>query len=283
MKVFHSVDDIQNALKELRKAGKSIGFSPTMGALHNGHTSLIESSKEKDDISVCSIFVNPTQFNDKSDLEKYPRTLDSDKSILENIGCDILFAPEVNEIYPEDHLPFTMDLNGLDSVMEGEKRPGHFAGMIEVVHRLLEIVEPNHIYMGQKDFQQFTLVDFMLRTQSMKTKLVVCPIIREDDGLAMSSRNVRLEPNLRKRASNIYRTLKATKDWLKYIPVQYTIEKAMNALDISDFSPEYFEIVDGYTLDRIKDYNSSEYVVACTAVWAGDVRLIDNMIYKRKS
>lgn len=283
MKVIRTIKDIQRELNEMRKEGKTIGFSPTMGALHNGHSSLIAQSIENNDISVCSIFVNPTQFNEKSDLEKYRRNLESDMKILDEIGCDILFAPTAEEVYPPDFVSFSMDLSGLDDLMEGKKRPGHFAGMIEVVHRLLEIVDPEHIYMGQKDFQQFSIVNYMLKTERMKTELVVCPIVREEDGLAMSSRNTRLEPNIRKRASNIYKTLKASKDWLKYIPVKYAVDKAMNALDISDFEPEYFEIVDGFTLKGIENYRKSDYVVACTAVWAGDVRLIDNMIYKKDS
>ncbi|MEE9371912.1 MAG: pantoate--beta-alanine ligase [Saprospiraceae bacterium] len=283
MKIIETVKDIQTELNDLKARGKTIGFSPTMGAFHKGHVSLIDQCKKKDDISVCSIFINPTQFNDQSDLEKYPRTLEADIKILEEIECNILFAPSVEEMYPPDFTSFSMNLNGLDNIMEGEKRPGHFAGMIEVIHRLLEIIDPHHIYMGQKDFQQFTIVDYMLKTQKITTKLVVCPIIREDDGLAMSSRNIRLEKHIRSRASHIYYTLKASQDWLKCIPIKYSIEKAMNALDILDFKPEYFEIVNGYSLQPVEDYRNTDYVVGCTAVWAGNVRLIDNIIYKKIS
>ena len=280
MEIFDNVENLQKHLNEHRSMGRSIGFSPTMGALHRGHASLISKCRERDDISVCSIFVNPSQFNDKKDLEKYPKTLASDIKMLESVGCEVLFSPTVDEVYPQGMAKINIDLSGLDTTMEGEKRPGHFQGMIQVVKRLLDIVQPDTLYMGQKDFQQLTIVKHMLRTLGMKPKLVGCPIIREDDGLAMSSRNTRLRPEIRSRASNIYKTLTASKEWLKYIPVKYTIEKAMNALDIQDFSPEYFEIVDGNTLEPIEDYRSSDYVVACTAVWTGEVRLIDNVIYK---
>jgi len=283
MEIFETVLDLKEAVNELKGRGKTIGFSPTMGALHQGHASLLAESKKRDDISVCSIFVNPTQFNDKNDLKKYPKTLDLDIQILEDVGCDILFKPSAEEIYPENLEHFTLDLGMLDKVMEGEKRPGHFKGMVQVVKRLLDIVEPDQLYMGQKDFQQFTIVRHMIKTFNLPTRLVVCPIIREADGLAMSSRNLRLQKSIRSRAHNIYKTLKASKDWLKYIPVKYTKVKAMNALDITDFSPEYFEIVDGNTLLPVEDYRSVNYVVACTAVWAGDVRLIDNMIYRNIS
>lgn len=279
MKVICTVDELGVLLDELGK-NNTIGFSPTMGALHNGHLSLIKSSEDKCDISVCSIFVNPTQFDRSEDLKKYPRTLENDLSILEKAGCDIVFTPSVNEIYPETKEARPIDLNGLDSRMEGANRPGHFDGVVQVVKRLLDIVNPDFLFMGQKDFQQFTIINYMLRYYDLATKLIVCPIVREEDGLAMSSRNMRLDGGIRLRASNIYKTLLEAKDWLKFIPVEYVKEKAMNALSINDFRPEYFEVVSGSTLLPIKDYRKEEYVVACTAVWAGDVRLIDNMIYK---
>jgi pantoate--beta-alanine ligase len=279
MKVICTVDELGVLLDELSK-NNTIGFSPTMGALHNGHLSLIKSSEDKCDISVCSIFVNPTQFDRSEDLKKYPRTLENDLSILEKAGCDIVFTPSVNEIYPETKEARPIDLNGLDSRMEGANRPGHFDGVVQVVKRLLDIVNPDFLFMGQKDFQQFTIINYMLRYYDLATKLIVCPIVREEDGLAMSSRNMRLDGGIRLRASNIYKTLLEAKDWLKFIPVEYVKEKAMNALSINDFRPEYFEVVSGSTLLPIKDYRKEEYVVACTAVWAGDVRLIDNMIYK---
>lgn len=281
MLVIETVNELKKSLIDQKRAGNTIGFSPTMGALHKGHLSLLEKSKSINDIQVYSIFVNPTQFNQKEDLVKYPRSLESDLELLKNNGCDIAFTPSAEEIYPEDFQRIRIDLKGLDDRMEGSRRPGHFEGVVHVVKRLLDIVKPDQLYMGQKDFQQLTIIRYMIEYFKMDVELVVCPTLRESDGLAMSSRNVLIKPEIRVRASVIYKTLKAIPDWLKYIPVNYTIDKAMNALDIADFSPEYFEIVDANTLLPVEDFEEAESLVACTAVWAGAVRLIDNMIYKQ--
>ena len=282
MKIISTANELREELGSLDQK-RTIGFTPTMGALHEGHLSLIRSSRDQSDISVCSIFVNPTQFDRSDDLEKYPRTLENDLAMLDEAGCDFVFTPTVEEVYPESLLESNpLDLKGLDSSMEGAKRPGHFDGVVQVVKRLLDIVQPDFLFMGQKDFQQFTIVDYMIKFHVLPTQLVVCPIIREEDGLAMSSRNVRLDEDIRVRAAIIYKTLLEARDWLKYIPIEYVKEKAMNALSIRNFRPEYFDIVSGRTMLPVKDYRAEEYVVACTAVWAGDVRLIDNMIYKGK-
>ncbi len=283
MLVIETVNELKKSLIDQKRAGNTIGFSPTMGALHKGHLSLLEKSKSINDINVCSIFVNPNQFNQEEDLVKYPRTLENDLELLKNYGCNIAFTPSAEEIYPEGFERVSIDLKGLDDRMEGMRRPGHFQGVVQVVKRLIDIVNPDQLYMGQKDFQQLTIIRYMIKYFKMNVELVVCPTVRESDGLAMSSRNVPIKPEIRVRASVIYKTLKAIPDWLKYIPVNYTIDKAMNALDIADFSPEYFEIVDANTLLPVEDLDEAEFVVACTAVWAGDVRLIDNMIYKQTS
>ena len=282
MLLFKKVDQLQAYLNKQRALGKQIGYTPTMGALHQGHASLIKKAKAENDLSVCSIFVNPTQFNDPADLEKYPRTEASDIDLLVQLGNDILFYPSVEEIYPKDLIIPTFNFNPIDQVMEGFYRPGHFDGVVEVVYRLLDIVEPNKLYMGQKDFQQFTLIYHMLQQMNSATELVVCPIIREEDGLALSSRNVRLTPENRANAPKISKVLKSLNKWLKKHPVEVVKEKAIAQLSaIPDFKPEYLDIVDGYTLQPIKHLKDADYVVACAAIWTGAIRLIDNEILKK--
>ncbi len=282
MKVVKTNKALEKALAQFRKQGSTIGFVPTMGALHAGHLSLIRQALKKNDVVVCSIFVNPTQFNNATDLAKYPRTLQKDRVMLEKAGCTILYAPSVEEVYPENlETAVKFSFKGLDKMMEGKFRPGHFKGMAQVVKRLLDLVQPDDLYMGQKDFQQFTIVAHMLKTLKMKTKLVVCPILREENGLAMSSRNERLRPDLRSRAALIYKTLKAAKSKLKTMDMREIEKWALQKMRVPDFTPEYFSIVDGYTLKPVENTADHTYIVACTAVWAGDVRLIDNMIFKK--
>ena len=282
MKVVKTNKALEKALAQFRKQGSTIGFVPTMGALHEGHLSLIRQALKKNDVVLCSIFVNPTQFNNATDLAKYPRTLQKDRVMLEKAGCTILYAPSVEEVYPENlETAVKFSFKGLDKMMEGKFRPGHFKGMAQVVKRLLDLVQPDDLYMGQKDFQQFTIVAHMLKTLKMKTKLVVCPILREENGLAMSSRNERLRPDLRSRSALIYKTLKAAKSKLKTMDMREIEKWALQKMRVPDFTPEYFSIVDGYTLKPVDHPADHDYIVACTAVWAGDVRLIDNMIYKK--
>ena len=283
MKRITSVNSLQRTLNSYRKQGLTIGFVPTMGALHAGHLSLIRQSAKKNDIVVCSIFVNPTQFNNASDLAKYPRTLKQDGQLLESAGCHLLFAPSVDEIYPpglDTEVKFSF--KGLDKMMEGRFRPGHFKGMAQVVKRLLDLVQPHDLYMGQKDFQQFTIVAHMIKTLKLPIQLVVCPILREAHGLAMSSRNERLNADLRARAALIYKTLKAAKTKLKSTAVSDVEKWVMQKMEAPNFKPEYFSIVDGHTLKPVENPESHDYIVACTAIWAGEVRLIDNMIYKNR-
>ena len=281
MYLFKKVNDLQKYLDKLRNEGNTIGLVPTMGALHKGHVSLIEKSKIDNDCTVCSIFVNPTQFNEEEDLIKYPRTTAEDIQILTSYGSDVLFMPPVNEVYPEGlNTKVTLDFGQLDKTMEGEFRPGHFDGMVQVVNRLANIVEPTKMYFGQKDFQQYALVSNMLMQQKSDIEAVMCPIVREEDGLALSSRNVRLTSDHRKRATIIYKTLLEAKSLIKENTSREVEEIAFKSLSVDGFKPEYFEIVDGYDLTPVTDFDESDFIVACTAVWAGDVRLIDNMILK---
>jgi len=282
MLIFKHVADLQSFLAEKRENKKSIGFVPTMGALHNGHISLVERAKEQVDVVVTSIFVNPTQFDDTKDLEKYPRTTASDIELLTEAACDILFLPDVSEVYPEGlDTSIDLDFGTMDDVMEGEFRPGHFDGMAQVVHRLLDIVKPDKLFMGQKDFQQMSIVMKMLDLLKLPIKLIGCPIIREPQGLAMSSRNRRLSPDTRMAAGIIIETLR----WLKANLNQIEDIKALKAeaikkLSVPPFKAEYVEISDGFTLLPVNDLSAHKFVVVFTAVWVENVRLIDNLVLK---
>lgn len=280
--IYTTVSELQSYLDKQRKKGKTIGFTPTMGALHDGHGSLVKHSLKDCDISVVSIFVNPTQFNEKSDLDKYPRTLKADEKLLKKLGKVVIFAPSVDEVYPNGKKKkVKVDLKGLDKQMEGAFRPGHFDGVVQVVKRLLDIVGPDKLYMGQKDFQQFTIIQRMIDDLKIKTELVVVAIQRAEDGLALSSRNVRLTKKHKKQAVIIYKTLKAIKRKKKELTPKECIKYAMKRCDIEGFRPEYFSINNGYTLKPIRKWDSHDYVVCCAAVWAGEVRLIDNMVMKK--
>ena len=283
MLLFKRVSDLQKYLNSLKSKNLNIGFAPTMGALHRGHISLIERSRAECDMTVVSIFVNPTQFNNTTDLEKYPRTPERDIEMLAESGCDILFMPDASEIYPNGTTPSVkFNFGKLDRVLEGVFRPGHFEGMAQVVHRLLEIVHPDRLYMGQKDFQQAVIVARMLELMKSKTELVFCPIQREDDGLAMSSRNVRISPEERSKVSLIYKVLAESAEMVgEYSPSEIQ-RLALTKLKTEPcFKVEYFEIVDGRTLLPIQLFEDTDYAVALAAVWVGDVRLIDNMILKQ--
>lgn len=279
MRTYKTVRHLRNYLDKQRKEGKRIGFVPTMGALHNGHISLIKKSNESSDITVCSIFVNPTQFGDAMDLEKYPRTVEKDSKMLKAAGCDVVFTPSVNEMYPSG-LDTSLDINfgALETVMEGEHRSGHFAGVAQVLNRFLNIVEPNAMYMGQKDYQQFTIVRELLRQLKSKTELVMGETVREKDGLAMSSRNMRLNAEERAIAPLISKTLFAAKEKIASKSIATIKKEALKQLDIPEFTVEYFEIADGITLQPINNVEGIETAVACTAVHLGPVRLIDNVV-----
>jgi pantoate--beta-alanine ligase len=282
MLLFKRVADLQKYIKSLKAKGLDIGFAPTMGALHAGHTSLVEQAKKTCDIAVVSIFINPTQFNDPKDLEKYPRTPERDLDLLSEAGCDIVFMPSALEVYPNGNTPSVKyDFGKLERVLEGEFRPGHFDGMAQVVSRLLEIVQPTHLFMGQKDFQQLAVVARMLELQKSKIVLTSCSIIREHDGLAMSSRNVRLAETDRPLAALIHQILKEATEMVgDYMPAEIARICSTKLKLEPRFKVEYFDVVDGRTLLPIRIFEDTDYAVALTAVWVGDVRLIDNIILK---
>lgn len=283
MLLFKRVSDLQKYLNSLKNKGLHIGFVPTMGALHRGHISLIDRSRNECDVTVASIFVNPTQFNNVTDLEKYPRTVEKDIEMLAESGCEILFMPDVSAVYPEGIAPSVkFNFGKLDRVLEGIFRPGHFEGMAQVVHRLLEITHPNRLYMGQKDFQQAAIVGRMLELMKSETELVSCPIQREPDGLAMSSRNARIAPEVRSKVALIYQILAEAAERVgEYNPADIQRLALTKLKTEPHFKVEYFEIVDGRTLLPIQLFEDTDYAVALVAVWVGEVRLIDNMILKQ--
>ena len=282
MKIFKTIVGLENQLFSDRKLGKTVGLVPTMGALHEGHASLIRRSVKDNDVTVVSVFLNPTQFNDKGDLERYPRTLDADCEVVEDCGADYVFAPSVKEMYPtEDKRHF--DFPPVTTVMEGAKRPGHFNGVCQVVSRLFYITRPDGAYFGEKDWQQIAVVKRLVKYINMNVQIVECPIVRDADGLAKSSRNTLLSPDERKIAPKIYETLKASVEYAKTHTVKETHDKVVADINAVDgLEVEYFEIVDGNTLLDVADWDDSPYVVGCITVYCGKtpIRLIDHIKYK---
>jgi pantoate--beta-alanine ligase len=260
----------------------SVGFVPTMGALHKGHLSLIEASKRDNDYTVCSIFVNPTQFNDKADYQKYPRTEDGDIEVLEKQCCDVLFAPATDEMYPanrQDNQNARINLGQISEVMEGEFRPGHFDGVVTIVAKLFDIIKPNKAYFGQKDFQQLAVIRCMIEELKIPVGIIGCPTVREDDGLALSSRNLLLSPAQRSEAPIIYQSLLKSKEKLRQQNVNQIKQGLIDEINKSaSLDVEYVEIADSHSLQPIDSWGSAESVVCCVAVHAGDVRLIDNIM-----
>lgn len=279
MKLFTGITELNLFLSEMRNRGLSIGFVPTMGALHPGHISLIARARAENDVVVCSIFVNPIQFNNPDDLKKYPRTLESDMALLEPAGCDVVFNPGEVEMYPGEILE-KFDFGMLGQVMEGRFRPGHFDGVAVVVKRLFEIVVPDRAYFGLKDFQQVAIVRSMMQQTNSAVELVECPIVREPDGLAMSSRNVRLSPSARPLAPFVFETLQWGLTLASHSSPQEVTTRVLDRFKKHpEFEPEYFEIVDPVTLLPIVMFDPKKPAVACIAVWLDQVRLIDNMVY----
>ena len=279
MKVINTISELRQELSLLREAGKSIGFVPTMGALHQGHASLVKRAVEENDASVVSVFVNPTQFNDKNDLKNYPRDLHADCELLEAIGTTLVFAPEVEEMYPEPDTR-TFGFAPLDTVMEGACRPGHFNGVAQIVSKLFYAVEPDKAYFGEKDFQQLAIIRAMVKQLNINVEIVGCPIVREADGLALSSRNMLLTAEERQRALTISRTLFASVEYAASHTLAETkafVEEAINATE--GLQLEYFQIVDGDTLQQIDNWADSNYRVGCIALFCGKIRLIDNIKY----
>lgn len=280
MKVIHTIKDLQAELSVLKAQGKKVGLVPTMGALHAGHASLVKRSVNENEVTVVSVFVNPTQFNDKNDLVKYPRTLDADCKLLEDCGATYAFAPSVEEMYPE---PDTRQFSyaPLDTVMEGAFRPGHFNGVCQIVSKLFEAVKPHRAYFGEKDFQQLAIIREMVRQMQFDLEIVGCPIVREEDGLALSSRNARLSVEERENALKISQTLFKSRTFAATHTVSETQKFVEDAIAAAPgLRLEYFEIVDGNTLQKVGNWDQTSYAVGCITVFCGDVRLIDNIKYK---
>lgn len=280
MKVIHTINELQTELSDLQSQGKKVGLVPTMGALHIGHASLVRRCAAENEVTVVSVFVNPTQFNDKNDLEKYPRTLEADCCLLEECNATYVFAPSVDEMYPS---PDTRQFSyaPLDTVMEGAFRPGHFNGVCQIVSKLFDAVKPDRAYFGEKDFQQLAIICEMVRQMKYKIEIVGCPIVREKDGLALSSRNKRLSGQERENAVNISRILFESRNFAATHTVSETKKMVTDAIaDAPGLSLEYFEIVDGNTLQEISDWEKTSYAVGCITVFCGEVRLIDNIKYK---
>jgi pantoate--beta-alanine ligase len=279
MEVFHYRREINQHIAWLKKEGKSIGLVPTMGALHAGHISLVKCSKQQNDITIVSIFVNPTQFNNKDDLLRYPRTLENDLSMLEKEGCDLVFNPDEKEMYPGPDLR-VFSFGNLDKVMEGKHRPGHFNGVAQIVTKLFDTVAPHRAYFGMKDFQQVTIIKKLVSDCEYPIEIVACPIIREADGLALSSRNIRLSPEQRQHAALISRTLFKARQTGASVSIEKLKKTVIDTINKDPYlEVEYFEIVDDNTLQPVKDWEIPCGKVGCIAVNTGNVRLIDNITF----
>lgn len=280
MKIIDTIKDLRLLLDESRAAGKSVGLVPTMGALHAGHASLVERAVKENDVVVVSVFVNPTQFNDKNDLQNYPRTMEADCALLSKEGADYVFAPSVEEMYPEPDTR-VFDFTPLDKVMEGPNRPGHFNGVAQIVSKLFYAVEPDRAYFGEKDFQQLAIIREMTKQLNLSINIIGCPIVREEDGMALSSRNMLLSKSERKTAANISRTLFKSRIFAATNSLSDTKKFVIDTINaINGLQVEYYEIVDGNTLQPINSWDDSKYIVGCITVQCGKVRLIDNIKYK---
>ena len=280
MLIIHKISELQSQLQTERQKGHTIGLVPTMGALHEGHASLVRRSVSENDVTVVSIFLNPTQFNDKSDLERYPRTLEADCQLLEQCGAQIVFAPSVEEIYPE---PDTRTFNypPTDSVMEGAMRPGHFNGVCQIVSKLFSYTNPDRGYFGEKDYQQIAVIRRMVADLGFKLEIIPCPVIREESGLARSSRNTLLSADERVLAANIYRVMKESLSLGG--TVQQTHDYVVDTINAIDgLEVQYFSIVDGDTLADVSSWDEADSIVGCITVFCGSkpIRLIDHIRYK---
>lgn len=282
MKVIHTISELRATLDAARNEGKTVGLVPTMGALHAGHASLVERSVAENDVTVVSIFLNPTQFNDSSDLERYPRTLDADCALLESKGATIAFAPSVAEIYPE---PDTRHFSypPTDTVMEGAYRPGHFNGVCQIVSKLFAYVEPDRAYFGEKDYQQIAVIRRMVADLKLSVTIVPCPVVREENGLAMSSRNSLLSPEERAIAPHIYTTLAQSIQFANGHSVEQTRQFVINSINaVPGLEVQYYSIVDGDTLADVTSWTEAPSIVGCITVFCGatPIRLIDHVRYK---
>lgn len=284
MQVLTTKENLIRQVEACLRQNKTIGLVPTMGALHQGHAALVRRSVAENDVCVVSVFVNPTQFNNKEDLQKYPRTLEKDVELLTQLGVHFVFAPSPEEMYSAEEMntQFSFDFNGLDKVMEGKMRPGHFNGVVQVVSRLFELVRPTRAYFGEKDFQQLAIIHHMVERSTMKTnftdlKIIDCPIVREESGLALSSRNQRLSEEEKSIALNISKTLFASLEWAKISSVPEVEKRVIDTINaIPGLDVEYYEIVDKTTLQPT---NTFQNAIGCITVYCGPVRLIDNIQY----
>ena len=278
MLIIGKVDELRDVLFRIKSNGKSVGFVPTMGALHKGHLSLVERACKENEVVVCSIFVNPTQFNNPSDLVNYPRTLEDDIALLEE-DADIVFAPEVEEVYPEKSQEI-YSFGTLETVMEGASRPGHFNGVATIVKKLLDWIEPDRAYFGEKDFQQLAIIKQLVKDYNLVTEIIACPTIREINGLAMSSRNRLLSESEREVAANIYRILQESKSLTAY-PIPQVKDFVISQIAaLPNMRLDYFEISEDQTLQPIQNFETAAGIMGFIAVFLGDVRLIDNIRYK---
>ena len=278
MQIINNIIEVKNHLAKIREKDLSIGFIPTMGALHEGHLSLIREARKENDYVVCSIYVNPIQFNNKSDLEKYPRNFEPDVNLLNVEKCDLLFYPSEAEMLSKSQTE-SFDFGGLDLAMEGKFRPGHFNGVATIVKKLFEIIEPQRAYFGMKDYQQLVIIHKMTKDYNLPVEIIPCPTLREEDGLALSSRNQLLSKSEKKQAATIFKVLKMIKIHSGYSTITEIKEYVESQFRKSKIAKlEYFEIVDMYTLKPLKAWAESNNVIACTAVNVGNVRLIDNII-----
>lgn len=281
MKIVKKTSELEVLVSLFKELGLKIGLVPTMGALHNGHASLVKKAVAENDVVIVSVFVNPTQFNNKNDLATYPRTMEADCALLESLGANIAFTPTVEQIYPyPDTRQF--DFTPLDKVMEGPMRPGHFNGVAQVVSRLFDIAQPNKAYFGEKDYQQLAIIREMVRQFNYPIEIVGCPIIREADGMALSSRNTLLSANERQTAVRISQTLAKSQSLLKEKSVKELQQWVIDEINRGgELEVEYYEIVNGTTLQPINSWNDCDNPVGCITVYCGKVRLIDNIQYKK--
>lgn len=283
MQIIESVGELLTFVENAAQKGLKTGLVPTMGALHKGHLSLVKRSKEENDVTIVSIFVNPVQFNNPKDLATYPRQPEEDFKLLAQSGADIVFAPQEKEIYPpEFNKNKTFNLGNKADVMEGQYRPGHFQGVALVVERLFRLCRPTRAYFGQKDFQQIVVISQMTKSEHIDVQIIPCPIVREESGLAYSSRNALLSPQRQKEAALIYRTLKESKELMDENSVRETKLNVIDEINSHEgFRVEYFEIVDGNTLLPVESWTEADYIVGCITVYVDDVRLIDNIEYRK--
>lgn len=283
MKLIQTKAELKMIVSALKLEDKSIGFVPTMGALHEGHLQLVRKAVSQNDITIVSIFVNPTQFNNKQDLASYPRTIDADAALLASVGCSYVFAPDAQEFYSKEEMDSTFEFNfaGLDTVMEGKFRPGHFNGVVQVVSKLFKLVQAQRAYFGEKDFQQLAIIRHMVKEMHFDIEIVGCPVERAESGLALSSRNALLSSDERKLAASIYQVLEGSRAFAFETGVTDTQKAVVNAINQHDgLEVEYFDIVDGHTLQTVHFWEDSDYIVGCITVYCGKVRLIDHIDFK---